>query len=76
MNELRNIPWFPPDIRSEEKNATMKVTEFGWYTYGKETGKIEKELRDELRIINIPIRNDLNEDRIDYVLDTCKKVMG
>lgn len=44
MNELRNIPFSPPDITEEEINEVVSALRSGWITTGPKTKEFEKKI--------------------------------
>jgi dTDP-4-amino-4,6-dideoxygalactose transaminase len=44
MDQLRNIPFSPPDITEEEINEVVKTLRSGWITTGPKTKEFERKI--------------------------------
>lgn len=52
------VPWSPPAIEKEEKEAAIRVINSGWLTQGKETQKFEEELADYISCKHVIVMNN------------------
>ncbi|AUD64587.1 capsular biosynthesis protein [Tenericutes bacterium MZ-XQ] len=50
MNELRNIPFSPPDITEEEINEVVDALRSGWITTGPKTKEFEKKIAEYIGV--------------------------